>query len=417
MTRQGREVGAGLDGETLRAFLDEGPIVAFIKDEEGRYLYVNPQMERLFGVRLEDLRGSAGAGWMPEDVARTVLAQDPLVLATGGTAETVQTLNHPDGTAERWKIIRFAFETQGRRLIGGVAISVTEFERAQAQLAEKERRYRHLIESAQGLICTHDMEGNLMSVNQAALSLTGYTAEQIAGRNLRDLLTPVSREVFELYLERMRTEGSDAGMMFVTTADGRELAWQYRNIRIEEAGQAPYVLGHAQDVSDLRDAQEQLRHLAMTDDLTGLHNRRSFFVNGTRIIADAARHQKSVAVVYADIDGLKHINDTWGHDAGSDLIARAADILKNSFRAADVVARVGGDEFVALAITSPETVATIAKRLQWHVDKFNASSDLPYQLSMSLGVTCLDPNSGQTLEALIKEADEAMYRQKRASEA
>ncbi len=87
--------------------------------------------------------------------------------------------------------------------------------------------------------------------------------------------------------------------------------------------------------------------------------------------------------------------------------------MKNSFRAADVLARIGGDEFVALVIVPPDNIATISKRLKWHVDKFNTGSALPYSLSMSIGVSRLDPGTSTTLEGLVNEADIAMYRQKR----
>ena len=133
--------------------------------------------------------------------------------------------------------MRFPFSGPAdARFIGGIAMNVTDLQQAQAQLAENERRYRHLVENGQGLIRTHDMEGRLLTVNQATLTLTGYTAEQAIGRNLRDLLSPISREVFPLHLERMEHAGTDDGMMFLQAMDGRELAWRYRNVRIDEPG-------------------------------------------------------------------------------------------------------------------------------------------------------------------------------------
>ncbi len=116
---------------------------------------------------------------------------------------------------------------------------------------------------------------------------------------------------------------------------------EYRNVRIDEPGKPAYVLGHAQDVSELREAEQQLRQLAMTDDLTGLLNRRGLLANGSRVLRDAVAHGKGAAVFYVDIDGLKAINDDHGHDAGSMLIVAAAEAMKNSFRAADVLASIG----------------------------------------------------------------------------
>ena len=107
------------------------------------------------------------------------------------------------------------------------------------------------------------------------------------------------------------------------------------------------------------------------------------------------------------------MNDTFGHDAGTSLIVAAADVLKHTFRAADVVARLGGDEFVALVMVSRTDAVTITNRLAWHQDKFNVSSGLPYRLSMSVGVAHLDPGGAGTLEDLVTEADSAMYERKR----
>jgi diguanylate cyclase (GGDEF)-like protein/PAS domain S-box-containing protein len=368
------------DGDPLRAFIDQGPVVAVITDQAGQYVYVNPAMERHFG---------APAGEF-----------DALPLG--------------DGTIRHWRVAKFAFQApDGRQLIGGLAVNVADLQSAQAQLAESEQRYRHLVESGQGLICTHDMDGRLLTVNQAALTLTGLTGEQAIGRNIRDLLAPPSRDVFGLYLERMQHVGVDAGMMYVQAASGRVLAWKYRNVRIDEPGHPSYVLGHAQDVTELRDAEDRLRQLAMTDDLTDLFNRRGFLVHGSRALHDAVTHHRSAAVFYIDIDGLKAINDQHGHDVGSALIVSAADALKNSFRAADVLARIGGDEFVALVIVPPDDVSTITNRLKWHVDKFNATSGLPYTLSLSIGVARFRPGEGDSLESLMKDADAAMYRRKR----
>jgi diguanylate cyclase (GGDEF)-like protein len=205
--------------------------------------------------------------------------------------------------------------------------------------------------------------------------------------------------------------------MFVRSAGGRELAWQYRNVRVDEPGQPSYVLGHAQDVTELRDVQEQLRQLAMTDDLTALHNRRGFFINGMRLLVDVVRQEKGAALFYVDIDGLKRINDTYGHDAGSALIVSTADVLKNSFRAADVLARIGGDEFVALAhLHSELDVETLCARLREHLRDFNAARTRPYEVDLSIGATLVDDPADQNLEEFIARADAAMYRDKRASD-
>jgi len=173
------------------------------------------------------------------------------------------------------------------------------------------------------------------------------------------------------------------------------------------------VLGHAQNVTELRDTQEQLRTLAMTDDLTGLHNRRGFFTHATRLLRWAFDHHRSVAAVYVDIDDLKRINDALGHEVGSAMIIHAGDVLKQTFRAADVVSRIGGDEFVVLAAISPDDAPIITTRLDRHLQVFNHNSGVACELSLSLGIAFLAPGSTTTLEELVRQSDAAMYVNKR----
>ena len=110
-----------------------------------------------------------------------------------------------------------------------------------------------------GLICTHDFEGRLLSINPAAAEALGYGAGDVVGRNLRELLAPPARPRFDQYLERIRHGATDGGMMRLVTKAGEERIWLYRNVRCEDVGKSPYVLGHAQDITELRQAQEELR--------------------------------------------------------------------------------------------------------------------------------------------------------------
>ena len=402
----------------LRAFVDHGPVLAFMKDDQLRYIYVNPTFERTFQIRLADIRGKADVDWLPPSVAGTVRGNDLKVLESGDVVETIESAPTPDGAMRDWMVVKFPFaQPDGRRFVGGVAVDITALRHTQAQLVESERRYRQLVESAQGLICTHDLEGRLLSVNPAALAALGYSLEEVIGTNLRNHLSAEGQLYFDRYLELIGHRGSDSGLMYVLAKSGVELAWQYHNVKVVEPGQAPYVLGHAQDVTELRDAQVRMQYLAMTDELTGLPNRRGFFANAAQALREAEQHHRAVAVVYVDIDGLKQINDDHGHETGSSLIAGAASVLKNTFRAADVVARMGGDEFVVLAAVSRADAAIVTGRMNRHLDGYNASSGLSCRLSLSVGMALVDAVESTTLEELVRHADASMYERKRLKRA
>jgi len=156
----------------------------------------------------------------------------------------------------------------------------------------------------------------------------------------------------------------------------------------------------------------ELRHLALTDELTGLYNRRGFLALAARQLKLSRRSGCRILLLLMDMDGLKNINDTFGHSEGDLALARAADAMKKTFRDSDVLARLGGDEFAALAIeASGHNEPCIAARLEENLAAIGGQ-ERRYALSFSLGSTRFHPQSPATIGQLIKEADQAMYRQK-----
>lgn len=157
--------------------------------------------------------------------------------------------------------------------------------------------------------------------------------------------------------------------------------------------------------------------LAIGDQLTGLSNRRGFETLGGRLFEIARRIDVPVAVVYADLDNLKPINDDFGHEAGDAALIEIAEILEHTLRESDVIARVGGDEFCALlADAAAADAEVVASRIQTAIDERNAASDRPYKLSISVGISQDRPaTSGRTLTELTEEADERMLVAKRAN--
>jgi diguanylate cyclase (GGDEF)-like protein len=150
------------------------------------------------------------------------------------------------------------------------------------------------------------------------------------------------------------------------------------------------------------------------DDLTGVYNRRGFSTLAERHLLLARRHNRPLLLVFADVDALKQINDTYGHAAGDRILIDAAQVLRKTYRSADIVARLGGDEFTAFPVEAvAESADVLAARLQRNVEEYNARSDRPYALSLSVGVARFDPEKCQSIEQLLAEADEELYRQKR----
>ncbi len=158
-----------------------------------------------------------------------------------------------------------------------------------------------------------------------------------------------------------------------------------------------------------------LRGLSLTDELTGLLNRRGFTTIAQGHLRLASRTGQRFMLMFADLDGLKEINDTCGHHEGDHALMRIAEVLRRTFRQSDVVARYGGDEFAILALNqSGDLGETIRRRLTAKLAQENETLDRPYRLGLSLGAIPFDGRLEEPLGALLARADRALYVEKRA---
>ncbi len=161
-------------------------------------------------------------------------------------------------------------------------------------------------------------------------------------------------------------------------------------------------------------AQSRLQNLSLVDELTGVYNRRGFMTIANQQVKLAQRTQTQWMIIFADVDGLKKINDTFGHPEGDQVLREVANLLKSTFRESDVIARIGGDEFAVLALAATESVAkSFIHRLQNMVDIHNAALGRKYRLSISLGLAHYDSQNPRRVEEVLAQADAAMYEHKR----
>ncbi|MBK8014285.1 MAG: diguanylate cyclase response regulator [Deltaproteobacteria bacterium] len=181
-----------------------------------------------------------------------------------------------------------------------------------------------------------------------------------------------------------------------------------------KATMTPQLLGRSMQYAMERHAMlEELRALSLRDELTGLHNRRGFFVLGEQQVRVLKRARRSALLFFGDIDGLKAANDSFGHQVGDQMIVDAAEVLSRCFRDSDIVARLGGDEFAVLAIDVDEDDgAHLLERLQRTMEQRNRVKPHLPLLSMSMGVHPVPVDSQGSLADLVSEADAEMYAEK-----
>lgn len=179
-------------------------------------------------------------------------------------------------------------------------------------------------------------------------------------------------------------------------------------------GECAGILRLQQLIKALAESEERLKALSLMDQLTGLYNRRGFFLLADQQLRTASRMGDAMTLVYGDVDGLKTINDTHGHAEGDRALEEVGRLLRASFRESDVVSRLGGDEFAVLALeTSDSGPAASTARFLSGVDEWNDQRSVPWKLSVSLGFARYDPGAPQSLDELIGEADQRMYEAKR----
>lgn len=159
--------------------------------------------------------------------------------------------------------------------------------------------------------------------------------------------------------------------------------------------------------------EAELRTLSLTDSLTGLYNHRGFLALGQQQMKSAKRNKQDVVLLFADLDNLKWINDTLGHQEGDFALAEAADIFRACFRESDIMARIGGDEFVVLAIQAEkESAKNLIAKLQKKLYDYNVKTSRRYPLSLSIGIAISDARYPCSIDDLLFKADKLMYEQK-----
>ncbi|WP_018951929.1 MULTISPECIES: EAL domain-containing protein [unclassified Thioalkalivibrio] len=320
-------------------------------------------------------------------------------------------------------ILSWARDADGRESLRGLTLDITTHRRTTDALAESENRYRDVVDHISEVIFRTDAEGHWTLLNPAWEALTGFSVEETLGRPLCDFVAPEDHDDAHSFCATLLEGGSHSQSeeIRLRTRDG-DIRWVsiYASARFDDHDQVMATFGTMTDISDRKEAEDEIRRLAFFDGLTQLPNRTLLHDRLGQSLANTERTRLHGALLFIDLDNFKDINDTLGHAVGDDLLRQVAERMLNSVREADTLARLGGDEFViilndlhpdqARAATQAEAVGR--KLIEILRDPFKLAGQRRH-VTPSIGATLF---SGRNLsvEEILKQADLAMYRAKNA---
>ena len=402
----------------------------FLKDLEGRYFDGNRRVAELLGIPIEAARGKTARDLFPPEEAERIERAEREALQTGRTVVSQDRVTI-GGRSWVFSTARSPIR-DGQGVVRGllcVARDVTEYVRANDALRESEERFRRTFEDAPIGMALLEVDGTILQANGRLCAILQRSAEELSGRTLSSFSHPRDAELDRVEIGRLLRGELDRVQLEkrYLHPDGGVVHGLVRiSLNRDAAGRPLHVIKQVVDITARKQAEEalearaeQLRALALVDGHTGLYNRRGFLELSERHLENARRQGRGVTLLFADVDGLKRVNDEQGHEAGDQLLADAARVIRSCFRAADVIGRLGGDEFAVTAIqrSPPLSKEVLVGRLELAVRQFNRKETRPWQLSISVGAVDWNPAAPLRLDELLQQADTLMYAAKRARKA
>ena len=281
--------------------------------------------------------------------------------------------------------------------------------KAEQALLRSEVELRALFASMTDVVIVYDINGSYIEIAPTNPTYLYRPPDEMLGKTINDIL-PKEQADYIITMIRASIQNDQVvrGEYSLQIA-GKEVYFSASASRLSET--TSIMVAH--DITERKRMEQEIRNLSLTDELTGLYNRRGFTLLAEQEMKLARREKRNMLLFFTDVDDFKAINDTHGHAQGDLALKEVSSILKASFREADILARFGGDELVILAVdASMETAETLASRIQLGLERRNQQDNSPYPLSLSLGISHYDPETPSTVSELIAQADGLMYQKK-----
>jgi diguanylate cyclase (GGDEF)-like protein/PAS domain S-box-containing protein len=377
----------------------------------------NPAAERLYGIPAAEIAGqNIAVPWLAEQgVVASILRE----VCSGQLLTDVATeLRRPDG-----RVLQISYSAAPVISPDGVvtglivtARDISDRMHAEAAMRASQDQLKLVFRSASVGLSQSDLSGRYNLVNDRFCEIVGRPGGELIGLTPTDISHPDDIAMSLHLMERLRAEGTPfVGEKRYVRPDG-SFVWVRNSLSParDQDGQIAGVVAVVEDITERKQAEDRLHHMAYHDSLTGLANRAQLNDRLAQAVTRTGRGEGSFAVLALDLDRFKVINDTMGHDAGDLLLSEVAARLRNSVRATDMIARVGGDEMIIIqsGVEQPAGATELARRLVEHLAEPYDIGGRPAIVGVSVGIA-LCPGDGITNQELLRNADVALYRAKR----
>ena len=373
----------------------------------------NRQHETLLGFSPEEMQGRYIAEWFAPGAEALLFASAKTAMETGLHSIEAPLLAK-DGRSLPFLLTSVKFETPEQTYLMGIGVDTSWRKQAEDQLQLAASVFSH---AREGIMIT-DLEGRIIDVNEAFTRITGYDRDEALGRNPRFLNSGRQDRAFYVELwRRLIDDGHWYGEIWNRRKNG-DLYAEMQNISTvyDANGKPSQYVALFSDITAIKEHEQKLEHIAHYDVLTTLPNRTLLADRMHQAMAQAQRHDSLLAVAYLDLDGFKTINDRHGHETGDLLLLALAGRMKDGLRDGDTLARMGGDEFVAVLLDLDDAADSLPmiNRLLAAAAQPIAVGERVLQVSASLGVTFYPQSEEVDADQLLRQADQAMYQAKLA---
>jgi diguanylate cyclase (GGDEF)-like protein/PAS domain S-box-containing protein len=402
--------------QNLWTLVDNLDALFYVKDKDGRYLFVNQALAAAYGAAAADIVGQTDDRFV--DVAASGIgATDRQTLSTGEKVDTEELVCLRSGECRTFRTVKLPLFDAQRRVRGlcGISTDITAQRRAVDELIERNDLLTTILANVDAAIYLKDQQGRYLYANAPVLALYGCQLHELIGRTDRELMPPevaahMAAHVAEYDAAVLAGDGQETREETIIGADGAKHHFRSRKVALRLPGHPVCLIGFSTEITELRGLRSRLEHERITDSLTGLPNRVMFEAALEEQLDAAALHGTRLAVVIIDLDQFKFINNNYGQGAGDQLIQMVGQRLQQCSVALGCLARLSGDEF-AFTLPRAATIDEIARQ----VEQIRAFLAQPYavlreplHLTFSAGIS-LSGGGLRRAADLLGRAEAAMY--------